>query len=110
MTLPQLPELMMLRVRPPRQRPLVRKPLQPGPTLPPPLHLLQHRNQLLELARLLVEEHPALIVVFMTGFSDRIRALQAAGVATLAKPFSREDLLSTLSKTAGLRWERGARG
>ena len=64
----------------------------------------------LELARLLVEEHPALIVVFMTGFSDRIRALQAAGVATLAKPFSREDLLSTLSKTAGLRWERGARG
>lgn len=64
----------------------------------------------LELARLLVEEHPALIVVFMTGFSDRIRALQAAGVATLAKPFSREDLLSTLSNTAGLRWERGPRG
>jgi len=64
----------------------------------------------LGLARLLVEEHPALIVVFMTGFSDRIKALQAAGVATLAKPFSREDLLSTLSKTAGLRWERGARG
>jgi len=64
----------------------------------------------LELARLLVEEHPSLIVVFMTGFSDRIKALQAAGVATLAKPFSREDLLSTLSQTAGLRWERGPRG
>ncbi|MFZ9483433.1 MAG: ATP-binding protein, partial [Ilumatobacteraceae bacterium] len=64
----------------------------------------------LEVARLLVEEHPSLIVVFMTGFSDRIKALQAAGVATLAKPFSREDLLATLSKTAGLRWERGPRG
>jgi signal transduction histidine kinase/ActR/RegA family two-component response regulator len=64
----------------------------------------------LEVARLLVEEYPSLIVVFMTGFSDRIKALQAAGVATLAKPFSREDLLATLSKTAGLRWERGPRG
>jgi len=50
----------------------------------------------LELARILVERDPALLVVFMTGFSERIRALQAAGVATLAKPFSRNDLVASL--------------
>ena len=50
----------------------------------------------LELARRMVEREPALLVVFMTGFSERIRALQAAGVATLAKPFSRDDLLHSL--------------
>jgi signal transduction histidine kinase/CheY-like chemotaxis protein len=50
----------------------------------------------LELARILVERDPALLVVFMTGFSERIRALQAAGVATLAKPFSRDDLVASL--------------
>ena len=55
----------------------------------------------LELARILVQRDPALLVVFMTGFSDRIRALQAAGVATLAKPFSRDDLVASLSTHLG---------
>jgi len=55
----------------------------------------------LELARILVQRDPALLVVFMTGFSDRIRALQAAGVATLAKPFSRDDLVVSLSTHLG---------
>ncbi|MEY4175551.1 MAG: hypothetical protein RI900_2716 [Actinomycetota bacterium] len=50
----------------------------------------------LELARRMVELEPALLVVFMTGFSERIKALQAAGVATLAKPFSRDDLAASL--------------
>jgi DNA-binding response OmpR family regulator len=55
----------------------------------------------LEMARILVQRDPALLVVFMTGFSDRIRALQAAGVATLAKPFSRDDLVASLSTHLG---------
>lgn len=58
----------------------------------------------LELARILVQRDPALLVVFMTGFSDRIRALQAAGVATLAKPFSRDDLVTSLSTHLGDRF------
>jgi DNA-binding response OmpR family regulator len=65
----------------------------------------------LELARLLVERNPALLVVFMTGFSDRIKALQAAGVAVLAKPFTAEDLVNTLSLHLGERLRRsGATG
>ena len=55
----------------------------------------------LELARVLVQREPALLVVFMTGFSDRIKALQRAGVATLAKPFSSEDLRSILTTHLG---------
>lgn len=55
----------------------------------------------LELARRLVQRDPALLVVFMTGFSERIRALQAAGVATLAKPFSRDDLMASLRPHLG---------
>ena len=65
----------------------------------------------LELARLLVERNPALLVVFMTGFSDRIKALQAAGVAVLAKPFTAEDLVNTLSLHLGERLRKsGATG
>ena len=55
----------------------------------------------LELARILVERDPSLVVVFMTGFSERIRALQAAGVATLAKPFARDDLIACLTSHLG---------
>ena len=55
----------------------------------------------LELARTLVEVLPSLVVVFMTGFSDRIKALQAAGVATLAKPFTRDDLMKVLVQYTG---------
>ncbi|MFZ4719496.1 MAG: response regulator [Ilumatobacteraceae bacterium] len=55
----------------------------------------------LELARRLVQRDPGLLVVFMTGFSERIRALQAAGVATLAKPFSRDDLIASLRPHLG---------
>ncbi|MFM7686696.1 MAG: ATP-binding protein [Actinomycetota bacterium] len=55
----------------------------------------------LELARRMVELEPSLLVVFMTGFSERIKALQAAGVATLAKPFSRDDLAANLRSHLG---------
>ena len=58
----------------------------------------------LELARQLVEKDPSLLVIFMTGFSDRIKALQAAGVATLAKPFSREDLAANVGSHLGDRF------
>ena len=47
-----------------------------------------------------------LLVVFMTGFSDRIKALQAAGVATLAKPFTADDLRKVLSAHLGDRLAR----
>ncbi|MFZ9629234.1 MAG: ATP-binding protein [Ilumatobacteraceae bacterium] len=57
----------------------------------------------LDVARELVELMPSLVVIFMTGFSDRIKALQAAGVATLAKPFTRDDLVKVLSQNVGIR-------
>ena len=57
----------------------------------------------LDVARELVERMPSLVVIFMTGFSDRIKALQAAGVATLAKPFTRDDLIKVLSQNVGVR-------
>lgn len=50
-----------------------------------------------ELASLARAIEPDLVVVFMTGYSASMRALQEAGERTLAKPFSREDLYSTLS-------------
>jgi CheY-like chemotaxis protein len=56
----------------------------------------------LDVARELVERDPALVVIFMTGFSDRIKALQAAGVAVLAKPFNRDDLVRILSQHVGI--------
>ncbi|MFM8267247.1 MAG: ATP-binding protein, partial [Ilumatobacteraceae bacterium] len=57
----------------------------------------------LELARRIVEQLPATVIVFMTGFSDRIKALQAAGVAVLAKPFTRDDLVRVLTEHVGIR-------
>lgn len=39
---------------------------------------------------------PDLQIVFVTGFSDRMRELQRRGARTLAKPFSREDLRAAL--------------
>jgi signal transduction histidine kinase/ActR/RegA family two-component response regulator len=57
----------------------------------------------LDVARELVERYPSLVVIFMTGFSDRIKALQAAGVAVLAKPFTRDDLIRVLSQHVGIR-------
>ena len=57
----------------------------------------------LDVARELVEQMPSLVVIFMTGFSDRIKALQAAGVATLAKPFTRDDLVKVLAQNVGVR-------
>jgi len=64
----------------------------------------------LELARRMVELEPSLLVVFMTGFSERIKALQAAGVATLAKPFSRDDLAANLRTHLGDRLQGGLGG
>jgi CheY-like chemotaxis protein len=57
----------------------------------------------LDVARELVERYPSLVVIFMTGFSDRIKALQAAGVAVLAKPFTRDDLVRVLSQHVGIK-------
>ena len=51
----------------------------------------------LELARLASAIVPELVVVFMTGFSSSMRALQEQGEHTLAKPFSRDDLFAALS-------------
>ena len=56
-----------------------------------------------ELAARMTADLPTLVTVFMTGFSDRIKALQAAGVAVLAKPFTAEDLVNTLSLHLGER-------
>lgn len=64
----------------------------------------------LELARRMVELEPSLLVVFMTGFSERIKALQAAGVATLAKPFSRDDLAANLRSHLGDRLPDSSKG
>jgi len=64
----------------------------------------------LELARRLVELEPSLLVIFMTGFSERVKALQAAGVATLAKPFSRDDLAANLRSHLGDRLHGGSTG
>ncbi|MEY4607263.1 MAG: hypothetical protein RLY45_2023 [Actinomycetota bacterium] len=61
----------------------------------------------LDVARELVERYPSLVVIFMTGFSDRIKALQAAGVAVLAKPFTRDDLIRVLSQHVGIKESDG---
>jgi len=39
--------------------------------------------------------------VFMTGFSERLLALETVGALTLAKPFSRDDLHAALAKVLG---------
>jgi len=54
-----------------------------------------------ELAAQLTKNLPSLLTVFMTGFSDRLRALETVGAMTLAKPFSRDDLRSALSQVIG---------
>lgn len=50
----------------------------------------------IQLAKLATALDPDLAVVFMTGYSSSMRALQELGERTLAKPFSRELLYSTL--------------
>ena len=50
-------------------------------------------------------EVPGVAVVFMTGFSDRMHDLQAMGMHTLAKPFTKEALgkvIFPLASTAAL--------
>lgn len=56
-----------------------------------------------EVATRMTADLPTLVVVFMTGFSDRLRALDTVGAMTLAKPFSRDDLSTTLIKVLGSR-------
>jgi len=56
-----------------------------------------------EVATRMTADLPTLVVVFMTGFSDRLRALDTVGAMTLAKPFSRDDLSATLIKVLGSR-------
>ncbi len=56
-----------------------------------------------EVATRLTSNLPNLVVVFMTGFSDRLRALDTVGAMTLAKPFSRDDLSAAIIKVLGVR-------
>ena len=51
----------------------------------------------IELAKLATALDPDLAVVFMTGYSSSMRALQELGERTLAKPFSRDDLYAAVS-------------
>ena len=44
----------------------------------------------------------------MTGFSDRLLALETVGALTLAKPFSKEDLNAALVKVLGARLAAGS--
>ncbi|MEY3340336.1 MAG: hypothetical protein RLZZ269_247 [Actinomycetota bacterium] len=50
----------------------------------------------IELAKLASAIQPDLAVIFMTGYSSSMRALQELGERTLAKPFSRDDLYGAL--------------
>jgi signal transduction histidine kinase len=51
----------------------------------------------IELAKLATAIDPDLAVVFMTGYSASMRALQELGERTLAKPFSRDDLYAAVT-------------
>jgi len=51
----------------------------------------------IELAKLATALDPDLAVVFMTGYSSSMRALQELGERTLAKPFSRDDLYAAVT-------------
>jgi len=51
----------------------------------------------LELAARLTFIKPDVNVVFMTGYSEKMNLLHDRGMTVLAKPFTREDLLTTLS-------------
>ena len=54
-----------------------------------------------ELAARITADLPTLVTVFMTGFSERLLALETVGALTLAKPFSRDDLHAALTKVLG---------
>ena len=56
-----------------------------------------------ELAARITSDLPTLVTVFMTGFSDRLRALETVGALTLVKPFSKDDLNAALIKVLGAR-------
>ena len=61
-----------------------------------------------ELAAQISSDLPTLVTVFMTGFSDRLLALETVGALTLAKPFSKEDLNAALVKVLGARLAAGS--
>ncbi|CAB4816658.1 MAG: response regulator [Actinobacteria bacterium] len=56
-----------------------------------------------ELAARITSDLPTLVTVFMTGFSDSLRALETVGALTLVKPFSKDDLNAALIKVLGAR-------
>ncbi len=56
----------------------------------------------LEVARRVLAQHPDTVVVFMTGFAERVRELEATGAVTLAKPFSRDDFLLQMRRCGAL--------
>ena len=61
-----------------------------------------------EVAARITADLPTLVTVFMTGFSDRLRALETVGAMTLAKPFSRDDLRAAVTKVLGARGQAGS--
>lgn len=61
-----------------------------------------------ELAAQITSDLPTLVTVFMTGFSDRLLALETVGALTLAKPFSKEDLNAALVKVLGAQLAAGS--
>ena len=56
----------------------------------------------LEVARRVLVQRPDTVVVFMTGFAERVRELEATGAMTLAKPFSRDDFLLQMRRCGAL--------
>jgi len=59
---------------------------------------LNHAIDGLEVARRVLEGRPETVVVFMTGFAERVRELETTGAITLAKPFSQDDLIVQLRR------------
>ena len=58
-----------------------------------------------DVAASLTAANPDLVVVFMTGFSDRMHELQQRGMVTLAKPFGQQDLYRVLFAEESARGE-----
>ena len=56
----------------------------------------------LEVARRVLAQRPDTVVVFMTGYAERVRELESTGAATLAKPFSRDDFLTQMRECGAL--------
>ena len=70
--------------------------------------ITERGHKVAEVAARITADLPTLVTVFMTGFSDRLRALETVGAMTLAKPFSRDDLRAAVTKVLGARGQAGS--